>query len=117
MCAVASHGQDSSDLSHSVPVFFRYMSTASSRPTGLCLQTISELAKDGGGCSLDDAGILRIQGTLFNHWVDRVKTMSDEQVDLVLGCIPLHLWDVDLARPGVQCTKHILTPCNDSRKL
>lgn len=50
--------------------------------------------------SLDDAALLRIQMNLFNAWIDRVKTLSDDQVDVALHSIPADLWDLDMGRLG-----------------
>lgn len=50
-------------------------------------------------CPLDQAGLLKIQSTLLNLWVDKVKVMSDSSVNLVLNAMPMRLWNPDLLRP------------------
>lgn len=50
-------------------------------------------------CAVDEATLYKIQLNLLNTWMDKLKTMPNETVDIALGAVPQKLWNPDLARP------------------
>ena len=92
-------GQDS-DIGSTHSAFFAFISMVNTghpliEPNkGLLFHHIAPMAT----CPLDDAALLKIQSSLWNAWMDKIKTMADISVDLALAAIPVSLWNPDLAR-------------------
>lgn len=89
--------QDPSDLHASCSAFFNFitMCEPDDFTGGLSFSAISQRAD----CSLDNDAFVKVQFALVNTWMDKVKSMSDSNVDLALGALAMKLWNPELLRP------------------
>lgn len=50
-------------------------------------------------CSMSLVDLLKLQCSLGNAWMDKIKSLQPQDVDKFLRSIPGKLWNPELARP------------------
>lgn len=50
-------------------------------------------------CHLDADALLQLQGNMFNTLLDKMKVMSDAEIDKLLLGLPHAIWNPEIARP------------------
>lgn len=50
-------------------------------------------------CQLDADALLQLQSNMFNTFLDKMKVMSDDEIDKMVLALPNAIWNPEIARP------------------
>ena len=77
--------------------FFDFISISAEKKGGFGFHKL--LSPSLTSCQLDADALLQLQSNMFNTFLDKMKVMSDDEIDKMVLALPNAIWNPEIARP------------------